>query len=63
MNDGTQPAKARAGIPAIYHVMQENGKGLLISTPGLSGWVANDEVVPLEEAAAFFGSQIQGQSK
>ena len=54
---------ARSGVPAIYHVTQENGKSLFITTNELSGWVPLDQVVLLEQAPAFFTGQIRANPR
>ena len=42
---------------------QENGRSLFITTNGLSGWVSSDQFVALEQAPAFFTSQIQANPR
>ncbi len=53
----------RPGPPAIYHVAQESGRSLFITTNGLSGWVAADQFVTLEQAPAFFTGQIRANPR
>ena len=53
----------RPGPPAIYHVAQESGRSLFIATNGLSGWVADDQFVLLEQAPAFFTGQIRANPR
>src|SRR5262245_58580498 len=63
MRESNQPGPPRAGIPAIYHVKAERGRSLLIFTPGLSGWVSRDEVVPIEQANGHFTNQIRSNPR
>jgi tetratricopeptide (TPR) repeat protein len=46
----------------LYQVSQVNGKSLLLSTPGLTGWAQSDQVVPLEQAYPFFTNQIRAHA-
>ena len=53
----------RSGLPAIYHVTQESGRSLFVTTNGLSGWVSNDQFVPLEQAPRFSRGQIRANPR
>jgi tetratricopeptide (TPR) repeat protein len=43
----------------VFRVVTVEGDWLWIVAPGLRGWVRSDEVVPLDQALDYFGSEIQ----
>jgi tetratricopeptide (TPR) repeat protein len=53
------PVKAPA---EVYHVALVNGKSLLLTTAGLAGWAPSDQIVLLDQADAYFTSQIRAQA-
>jgi tetratricopeptide (TPR) repeat protein len=55
----------RTARPAIYHVEQVQGAALRLKPEGSgpSGWVAADQVVPVEEAVAFFTKAIEAKPR
>src|SRR5271166_1063082 len=53
----------RTGPPAIYHVSQASGNSLLLSSAGIAGWAPIDQVVPVDQAGAFFATQIRANPR
>jgi tetratricopeptide (TPR) repeat protein len=57
----SQKGSSVKGPADVYHVSLVSGNSLLLTTSGVSGWAPIDQVVPLEQADAFFTNQIRAR--
>ena len=63
-DQGDAPVRgAASGRRRSFTLRRRAVESLLITTNGLSGWVSVDQFVPLEEAPAFFTSQIRANPR
>ena len=60
---GQQPGASVAELPQPMRVENEQGAWVWVDLAGQAGWLKKDDVVPLDEAEAYFSEVLQKEPK